>query len=183
VYALPFGAGHSRGSGNPIVKFLVSDWRISGIVTVTSGAPLGFTSSSCNLPGVTGTCIASYNPAFNGPVRINGEYGSGNALNPGAVAYFDKNAFLTPAAYTFGNLPRSGAYGLYAPHILSEDLSLKREFAIRESIRFAIAADAFNVTNSVHFAAPGTAIDSANFGQVTTSNPPRKLQLNARITF
>ena len=29
---------------------------------------------------MTGTCLASYNPAFTGPVRINGEYGSGNAL-------------------------------------------------------------------------------------------------------
>ena len=42
----------------------------------------------------------------------------------------------------------------------------------------------FNVTNSVYFAAPTTNIDSANFGQVqTASNSPRKLQINARLTF
>jgi hypothetical protein len=47
-----------------------------------------------------------------------------------------------------------------------------------------VSADVFNVPNNVRFAAPGTNIDSANFGQVTTqSNSPRKIQFNARITF
>ncbi len=42
----------------------------------------------------------------------------------------------------------------------------------------------FNITNSVHFGAPGVSIDSATFGQVTTqANLPRKVQFNARITF
>jgi hypothetical protein len=43
--------------------------------------------------------------------------------------------------------------------------------------------DAFNVSNTVCFTAPGTNIDAANFGQVSTSNAARKLQLNARFTF
>jgi hypothetical protein len=45
-------------------------------------------------------------------------------------------------------------------------------------------ADAFNVTNSVFFGAPGTNPDQASFGTLTTqANQPRKLQLTARITF
>jgi hypothetical protein len=63
-------------------------------------------------------------------------------------------------------------------------MSLKREIAIRERLKLALQADVFNVTNTVSFAAPGTNIDSANFGQVTTTaNLPRKIQLNARLTF
>ncbi len=191
LYQLPFGAGHNLGSGNAIVRALVSHWQASGIITFTSGAPLGITGSGCNTPGVVSStngsaayCDVSYNPNFTGPVRINGSYGDGNAIGTGAVSYLNKAAFIDPAPYTFGNLPRSAAFGLFGPSLLDEDVSLRREFPIRESIRLAVQADAFNVTNSVQFAAPATNIDSANFGQVTTTNNlPRKIQFSARLTF
>jgi len=47
----------------------------------------------------------------------------GNALAPGAVAYFNKSAFADPAPYTFGNLPRSAPFGLFVPHLLDESFS------------------------------------------------------------
>ena len=191
LYQLPFGKGHTLGAGNAIVRGLVSNWQVSGIITFTSGAPLGITGSGCNTPGVVSStngsaayCDVSYNPSFSGPVRINGGYGNGNALGTGAVSYLNKAAFADPAPYTFGNLPRSAPFGLFGPSLLDEDVSLRREFPIRESIKLAVQADAFNVTNSVQFAPPATNIDSANFGQVTTTNNlPRKFQLSARITF
>jgi len=184
VYSLPFGKGHNLGSGAAVVRGLVSDWQISGLISFTSGAPLAITGSGCNTPGITSTCIASYNPSFSGPVNINGSYGSGNALAPGAVAYINKNAFADPAPYTFGNLPRAAPLGLRVPHLLDEDLSLRREIGLTERLKLAITADVFNITNSVYFAAPGTNIDSSNFGQVTTTtNLPRKIQLNARFIF
>ena len=103
---------------------------------------------------------------------------------PRPTPYFAKAAFVSPAPYTVGNVSRTAPYGLYAPHIMGLDVSLRREFAIKERIKFAIQADAFNVTNSVFFGAPGLNIDSANFGTLTTqANQPRKYQLNARITF
>jgi len=40
------------------------------------------------------------------------------------------------------------------------------------------------VNNAVHFGAPGLNPDQASFGTITSqANQPRKLQLNARITF
>ena len=49
------------------------------------------------------------------------------------------------------------------------------EFQIRERVRLAFQADGFNVNNAVHFAAPGTGIDSASFGIFSAmSNQPRK---------
>jgi hypothetical protein len=51
-------------------------------------------------------------------------------------------------------------------------------------VRLALQADAFNLNNAVHFGAPGTNIDSATFGTVTTmANQPRKLQFSARVSF
>ena len=184
LYALPFGKGHSIGNTNAVAKHLLSGWQLSGILTFTTGIPLAILGSGCNTPGLTGTCIASYNPNFSGPVRVNGSYGSGNALSPGAVSYFDKRAFMNPAAYTFGSLPRSAPFGLYAPSLLDESISLRREIVITERVKLTLTGDVFNLTNSVYFGAPGNNIDSSNFGQVQTSaNLPRKLQLNARVTF
>jgi hypothetical protein len=183
LYLLPFGKGR-LGGHNAVVRALAGGWSISGLITFNSGPPLSITGSGCTVTGVASTCIASYNPSFSGDVRTNGAYGSGNALQPGAVSYLDKRAFVNPAPYTFGDLPRSAPFGLAAQGILNEDISVRREVPIRERLKFAIGLDVFNVTNSVYFAAPGTNIDSANFGQVqTASNSPRKLQINARITF
>ena len=185
AYQLPFGAGHRLNPGNAVVRALISRWTVSGIVTFATGSPLALTGSACNAGGILGTCIPNYNPAWSGgSVRINGDYGNGNLIGSTVTSFLDRTAFVAPAAYTVGNLPRTGVYGLNAPFNSSIDLSVRREFAIRESIKLAIQADAFNVNNTVRFGAPGLNPDQASFGTVTSqANQPRKLQLNARITF
>jgi hypothetical protein len=116
-------------------------------------------------------------------VWINGDFGSGGK-NVTSTPYLDKTAFVDPAAYTTGNIARSAPYGLFSPHNAGIDMSIRREFQVREHVRLALQADAFNINNAVHFGAPGTNIDSANFGTVTTmANQPRKLQFSGRITF
>jgi hypothetical protein len=184
VYKLPFGTGHQWGAGNPIARTLVSDWSLSALINFTSEPPLSITGSGCNTPGITSTCYVSLNPNFSGPILINGSWGGGNALAPGAASYINKAAFMDPAPYTFGNAPRNAPYGLFSPALLDEDVSLRREIRLRERIRLALEANCFNITNSVYFSAPGTNIDSSNFGQVTSQRSlPRKFQINARITF
>jgi hypothetical protein len=184
VYSLPFGAGHTMGNGNPIVSAIVSHWQISGVFNYSTSTPITITGSGCTTPGITSTCIVSYNPNFSGQLHINGNYGDGNAIGTGALPYLNKSAFMDPAPYTFGNLPRSAPFGLLGPYNLDEDLSLRREIAIHERLKMAFEANMFNITNSVHFGSPGANIDSATFGEVTSqANLPRKVQFNARITF
>ncbi|MGA2270347.1 MAG: TonB-dependent receptor [Bryobacteraceae bacterium] len=184
AYQLPFGAGHHLNPGNAAVRALVSRWTVSGIVSFTTGSPLALVGTACTSGGILGTCIPNYNPAFSGNVRINGNYGDGNVLGSAPTSYLDRTAFVAPAAYTVGNLPRTGVYGLNAPFNSTIDLSVRREFAIHESVKLAFQADAFNVNNTVRFGAPGLNPDQASFGTVTSqANQPRKLQLNARITF
>ncbi len=184
VWQLPFGKGHALGSGNKAVEALVSGWQLSGVVTYSSGTPLTISGSGCTVTGISSTCIVSYAPGFSGPVRINGTYGEGNIIGSGVVSYLDKRAFVDPAPYTFGNLPRSAPFGLLGPYLFNEDMSLRREIRIHERVRVAFEANMFNITNSVHFSAPGTNIDSATFGQVSSqANLPRKVQFNARVSF
>jgi hypothetical protein len=183
-YQLPFGAGQHLNPSNVAARALVSGWNAAGIVTFASGAPLAITGSACNAGGILGTCIPNYNPSFNGPIRINGTYGDGNVTGSSPTAYLDRTAFTAPAAYTVGNLPRTGVYGLNAPYTYSVDMSVRREFRIRENLKLAIQADAFNLLNVVCFAAPALNPDQASFGTLTAqANQPRKLQFNARISF
>jgi len=184
VYALPFGTGHKLSGSNMAVRGLISNWMVSGIVTYSSGGPLSVTANGCTTGGILATCFPSYNPAFSGPVFINGSYGSGSVLGSTPTVYLNKSAFIEPAPYTVGDVPRTEPYGIFAPHIADVDISIRREFKIRERIKLAIQVDAFNINNAVYFTAPGANIDSASFGTVTSqNNQPRKLQLNARITF
>lgn len=188
-YRLPFGSGQRFASGNRLVNGIIGGWELSGLGTFSSGAPLTITSTACNLPQIGGSCLPNYNPNFTGPVTINGGLGSGQGnliAGSGALAttFINKNAFLAPAAYTFGNVPRTLPYGLRAPSVWDVDLTARRQFPITERVKFVFAVDAFNVFNAVQFGGLGTNIESANFGQVTTqANSPRKLQINARINF
>ena len=183
VYKLPFGKGHRLGDGNVVVRKLLGNWQISGTTTYRSGVGLGSIGANCNLPNA-GTCFADYNPGFTGPVRINGDYGSGDLLGPNPPSFLDRNAFAAPAAYTYGNTPRTMVFGLLNPPSYNQNVSLRREFFIRESLRLVFQADSLNVFNLVNFGNPATGINSANFGRITSqSNTPRVVQFSARIAF
>ena len=183
AYDLPFGKGKKFAAGRSIVDQLVGNWQLSGITTYRGGVPIGAIGAACNLPNAGG-CLANYNPNFEGPFRINGGWGSGNLLGSNPTTFLDKNAFASPAAFTYGNTPRSAVFGIENPGTYGQDLSLRRVFPIRESIKLAFQADAFNIFNFVAFSAPATNITSSNFGRITSqANGPRTLQLSARITF
>lgn len=181
-YMLPFGKGHRFGHSG-VVAHLVSNWEVAGIYTFTSGAPLTITSTACDTPYTGGACYPDYNPFFVGSVTINGGPARprGNVL---ATSYINKKAFMDPAPFTFGNVPRTLPYGLRNPAIWNQDVTVKRVFDITSVLRAEFAVDAFNVFNIVNYGGVSTNIDSANFGDVTTqANPARNLQLDARIYF
>ncbi len=183
VYQLPFGKGRRFGSNNRAVSAIAGGWQLSGIATYRSGAPIGTIGAACNLPNA-GSCYANYNPSFSGPVRINGGWGSGDLLGPNPPAFLDKNAFVSPAAYTYGNTPRTAVFNIYNPGSYGLDLSVRREFPIAERVRLALQADAINALNFVNFSPPPANITSSNFGKISgQSNGPRLFQLSGRITF
>jgi hypothetical protein len=76
------------------------------------------------------------------------------------------------------------AYGLRNPGQKNLDLSLRREFRLRESWKLSIQADAFNMPNWVMFSAPNINITSAAFGRISgQANSPRAVQFSSRIEF
>jgi len=182
VYNMPWGADGKPGSGNPIVRTIVKDWQISGITQFRSGRPLGSIGAACNLPNA-GTCYADYNPTFSGPVRINGDYGDGDVLGTTPPAYIDRNAFQSPAPFTYGNTPRTLAFDLRNPSYFNQDLSVRRDFPIAR-IKLGLGIDVFNVFNTVVFGGIQTNITNANFGRVSSqANTPRVGQIKVRLVF
>jgi hypothetical protein len=183
VYQLPFGRGRALNPGNTVLRAVLSDWQVSGITTYRSGTGFGNIAAACNLPGAGG-CYADFNPNFSGPVRINGDYRVTDRMGNDTTVFLDRNAFQNPAAFTYGNTPRSLVYKLHNPPDYNQNLSLRREFPIHESWRFAIQMDTFNTFNWVNWGNPNTNITNANFGRITSQgNSPRVVQFNARLTF
>ena len=183
VYQLPFGPGRTFNPSNMALRGALSGWRISSITRLRSGNPYGLIGAACNLPNAGG-CRANYAPGFTGPVRINGEWGSGDLLGA-RPQFLDPRAFQNPAAYTYGNTPGAGAYGLFGPGFWNEDISVTRQFVFNERFKLDFVAEGFNVTNSVIFNGPASLdINNANFGRITSQqNTPRSLQLGLKLYF
>jgi len=88
-------------------------------------------------------------------------------------------------AYTFGNAPRTAAYGLTGPGNFDLDISLRRVFDLHlAGTKLSLQADLYNVTNYVFFGGIGTTVGSATFGTVSSqANNARAAQLSGRIEF
>jgi hypothetical protein len=166
---LPFGHGkHFLDGAGPLANALVGGWQLQSIINYRSGLPFTPTVSRD---------IANTGAPGQRPNRI----GSGEAANPTLDAWFDKSAFVEPAALTYGN---SGRNILRSDHQWNVDASLFKRFSGRGSSRLEFRAEAFNLLNTPYFAEPNTAIDTAAAGRVTsTSNIARQLQFGLKYIF
>ena len=182
VYNVPFGAEGKAGSGNPVVRAIVKDWQLSGITQFRSGRPLGAILAACNLPNA-GTCYADFAPGFTGAVRINGDYGDGDVLGASPPTYIDRNAFQSPAAFTYGNTSRTLAFDLRNPSFFNQDLSVRRDFHVAK-LKLGLGLDVFNLFNNVVFGGIQPNITNTNFGRVSSqTNTPRVGQIKVRVEF
>jgi Carboxypeptidase regulatory-like domain/TonB dependent receptor len=189
IYQLPFGYNHTLGSRNAFERAATGGWQLSGIYTYNSGIPLTITGTGCVDPGGS-TCMPNYNPAFGGPVRVNGSYGRGqtakslvNYLNPAAFINATNTA-LYPN-YTFGNVARTKPFGLRGPTSYDLDMALQKTLKISERWNAVFNATAINVTNVVAWGPPASNVGSpSTFGQVSSvANNSRDIQLALRINF
>jgi hypothetical protein len=82
-----------------------------------------------------------------------------------------------------GNAPRYFS-NLRSDGIHNVDVSLSKEFGIREGMKLQVRGEFFNFTNTPRFAIPDTTLTDAEFGQVTeTLGSPRVMQFGIRFEF
>lgn len=174
IYELPFGRGRHFGAGwNKAMDLMLGQWQFNGFTTYQTGTPL--TISASNVAGL-------FNPR--GLANNNGK----SAVISGDVhdrlnRYFDTSVFSQPAAFTFGNTSVTSP-DLRAPTVRNWDLSIFKDFVIREGLRLQFRTEAFNALNAVRFGSPDTSVTSSSFGVVSTqANSPRQLQFGLKILF
>jgi hypothetical protein len=168
-YELPLGKGRRLLShANAFATAVLGGWQMQGIVVLRSGRPFTPTTSRD---------IANTGVGGQRPMRL----GSGKLSNPTIAQWFDKTVFALPAANTYGN---SGGDILREDRFKNLDLSLFKQFQFNERFRLQFRAEAFNLTNSPSFTAPGTNIDVASGGVVTsTIGTPRNVQFGLKLIF
>jgi len=177
VAPLPFGKGRRFASSSRLVNYLVGNWQLNGILTLTSGVPY-YVYISSDIPN-----IGNFAPAIagNGNVRAN-LVGNPSLSNPGIGEWFNVNAFAPPAPFTFGN---SGRNSLRANWFKNLDLSLFRDFPFGEGRSFQFRAEAFNTTNTPTWGIPVNDLNNhAQFGSITnTRSTERQLQVSLKLYF
>jgi hypothetical protein len=106
----------------------------------------------------------------------------GTVSHPGTLQrWFDPSAIGQPPAYTYGNAGRDILFG---PGRTNRDMSLFKNFMIRDQTRIEFRAEAFNVFNHPQFGLPNPNIGNAQVGTITsTVGNPRQLQLGLRFQF
>ena len=152
---------------NSALHVLGSGWRLSPILKILSGDYMNVTTSQDR--ALTGLPSQRANQLLANP------YGDKTVKN-----YLNTAAFALPSLGTLGNL---GAYSIRGPSSWQFDTALSRTFQLRETQRIEFRAEAFNLTNSVRFNDPNTAIDNSVFGQVTSAKDPRIMQFALKYLF
>jgi hypothetical protein len=154
---------------------------IFGFAGVTSRAQLcpGFTYSQL---ASTGSLESNLNGFFN-PNAVADTLITGASAAAKAACPFPVIGVVggSGGATGFGNTGRTILVG---PGQFNWDISVTKNFKILENSRLQLRSDYFNAFNHPQFANPTTAVNSAAFGQITsTTVAPRIIQFALRYMF
>jgi hypothetical protein len=177
VYELPVGKGKRFVRNSKAADLIIGGWAISGIQRYQSGNPLQIRLSN-TLPLFNNNLYPNIVPGQSLRASWSGRF------DPGTDVYLNAGAFSTPAPFTFGDASKTlPVRGL---SYYNEDISLQKQFRIKEASTFQIGVDMFNTFNRVTFGGPDTGNPNTNpdFGHIgSQANAPRSIQFRARITF
>ena len=145
-----------------------SDWRISGIVSGRSGAPINVLAGSDR--AYTGIANQRANQVLANP------YGDGTLNN-----WLNAAAFELPAPGTLGNFRRNSVRG---PGFWTVDAALSRVVSLGASRRLALRVEAFNLFNTFNWDVPEVNFGSSGFGRITSmAGTPRIMQFGVSYAF
>lgn len=176
TYELPFGRGKSFAQSGAAAAVL-GGWQVNVLASLYTGRPTTPTaptgSHNSRPSGQFADCLAP-------PRKI----GSPDE-------WWDISTLADPEDQ--GGTPRFGTCGsniLRGPGLINADMGIFRRFQPTERLSVQFRAEAFNVTNTPHFATPTASISSSNFGVVTgmantgrEGNDQRVFRLGLRLAW
>jgi Carboxypeptidase regulatory-like domain len=162
-------------------RLIINGWRLNDITYIQSGMPFTLTSGT----------DSNYDGTNNDYPNVNGDpYTHANGRQARIREYIKPAAFSVPAAGTFhGNEQRNQ---LYLPSTTQTNVSLFKEFSLRQETRLQFRAEAFNVIGNVNLTTPRTVLNTIastvnlnnpSFVQLQAAGPPRQLQFALRFIF
>jgi hypothetical protein len=172
LYELPLGKGRRWMQSGP-ADWVLGGWQIGGILALSSGPPLdhnllnnlnclcrarGDLVSDPNLPASQRTIERWFNTAFVVPVTTDqiarGEYGN------------------------------AGRNRINGPGWRNFDFLASKDFRLKSDKRYLqLRFEAFNLTNTPHFAAPALNLSAAGAGAITSAADPRLIQFALKFQF
>jgi len=214
VYYLPFGRGMHFGSNiSAPLNYLLGGWQVATIGTWNSGLWMGVNpgfvqTGSVRIPAsnratlnISGSSdlyrqwfAGNFNPAnatnvqgtlAAAAVRPAGPNCSGADVGQLAVTLADGTCYNAPFGGFYNPDPRANIVG---PGGWTVDMSLYKDFKIKERLDLRFAADFFNAFNHPNDVPPDTTTGLQDLSlQATTSNgglnDPRVVQLSLRLEF
>ena len=168
LYELPVGKNRAfLGNANPVVQGVLGGWSIGSIVSKSSSVP--FSPTVQGNPANTGTNTVVQRPDVVGPA-----YDGERTLQRD----FNTSAFARPVNFTYGTAGRNILRGRPT---FNWDFSALKNFQLMEKLRMQFRFEAFTLTNTPRFGAPGNVLGTANFGAITGAGTPRNLQFGLKL--
>jgi len=181
VIDIPAG---SKIMPSPVTRFILDKWQVSGISTFANGSIQNVTFTTTNNQDFTG----------GGEVCGTGIVQTGNAVLPRAEEtvgrWFNTSVFQRPSGVgDIGNNCNNGKFR--GPGFNNHDLSIFKNFVVREGKEFQFRWEMYNafnhtqfdaVDNAAQFNPAGQQVDT-NFGKVTSTRQERRMQFSLRFTF
>jgi hypothetical protein len=182
MYSLPFGKGERfASSAGWLTNAIIGGWQLGGTVTLQSGFPVPF--GAYNLT----TTVTSGDIFYNGGALSipSDQRTTARWFNTGAfTTVLNTNSTNATPVFHLRTLPYRFK-DIRRDYIKNVDLTLKKDIAIRESMRIQLRAEFLNAFNEPYFLAPATGPTATNFGQIPSpqDNYARRAQLGLKFIF
>ena len=169
LYELPFGK-----SGSAFVKKVVGGWQVNTIGIMQTVLPV--------------VILGANN--FGTASRPNSTGASAMLDEPTAQRWFNTEAFVNPANFTYGNIGHV-LPDVRGPGTVNWDLSLIKNTRLTERINLQFRAEAFNFMNAVNLGLPNGGFSdgpngrnqSGTFGTITSARDARNIQFGLKLLF
>jgi hypothetical protein len=169
LWELPFGKG-KRWASSGVGAAVLGGWQVNNLLSFYSGRPftVGADGNSLRMPGSGQTADQ---------IKAKVEYPRGTGRG---TPWFDPDAFANlPTTRGLERFGTSGYNILRGPGLSNWDFGLFRRFDLTERWNLTFRMEAFNFTNTPHFANPGSGVQNY---QPTQTDPLRRYNGYGEIT-
>ena len=176
TYEIPIGPGKAAVYQPGLLSKLLADWSVSGFTSWYSGDPIVleplFNNTGGIIPSLRVDSVAGVDPQVE---------------NPGPELWFNPHAFVDPADFSLGNVPRTHPT-LRNPAFRNHDISVTKRIALSQQRSVEVLLQGFNFLNQGNWNDPDPEIGpdharNANAGRIIGSRGGRVLQLGLRYSY